>query len=546
MSVAATPDKGLPPGQAGLFTRQASGLVREIGVLAAVGISVGSVAIASIFPGFDAGLTSFGRADMYIPLIIGLVVWIVAMYAYRHLVDAIPRAGGEYVYVSRIISPVAGAVVGIFTAVVLTYGLAANIHIVAAFVPFMLTSLGAAFHSSAITNAANHVTSNLALLLISCGVMLAVGAVSIFSLRRIAQIVLVLILVQLLAFAVLMLMLADHSHSDFVAAFARYTHHPGAYQAMISAGKANGIAYGSGFAAMIGLLPLMILAYNGVLYSYYVGGELRRPGRTYLYASAIGLALLAVVWIGSWALMRHTVGLNFMQAQTNLAGANPTAYGKITDLNAGVTGMGYGIVLSGDPITKILFGLAIPFGATGVGLAFVAVVSRILMALSFDRMLPLGVAKVSERTHAPVVAIGIVVLASLGFCALLVYASLANLFALLSLFVVMILFAGGLAATFLAHRRPDLVTKPGQTDVPRRLGLPTSTWTGGLTVAFALFAAIEVIAHPTVYGKFSAEAIVTLAVVLLAGPVIYLIARTLGRQRNQIDLNLAMRELPPE
>ena len=35
-------------------------------------------------------------------------------------------------------------------------------------------------------------------------------------------------------------------------------------------------------------------------------------------------------------------------------------------------------------------------------------------------------------------------------------------------------------------------------------------------------------------------------VVLLAGPVIYAIARTVRRQRNSLDLGMAMRELPPE
>jgi hypothetical protein len=49
-----------------------------------------------------------------------------------------------------------------------------------------------------------------------------------------------------------------------------------------------------------------------------------------------------------------------------------------------------------------------------------------------------------------------------------------------------------------------------------------------------------------VYGKFSWESILTLVIVLGAGPVIYLIARTVRRQRNALDLNMAMRELPPE
>ncbi len=48
------------------------------------------------------------------------------------------------------------------------------------------------------------------------------------------------------------------------------------------------------------------------------------------------------------------------------------------------------------------------------------------------------------------------------------------------------------------------------------------------------------------WGHFNAQSITTLVVVLGAGPVIYLIARDLRRRRNQIDLNMAMRELPPE
>jgi APA family basic amino acid/polyamine antiporter len=390
------------------------------------------------------------------------------------------------------------------------------------------------------------VGTNLAVVLISCGVMLIVALASLFSLKRLAQIILGLILVQLLAFLVLGLLLADHSHQDFVAAFARYTHHPGAYQAMVSLGKSSGVLYGTAFAAMIAIIPFMVLNYNGVLYSYYVGGELRRPGRTYLYASAISIGLLVVVWVGVWALLRHTAGLHFMQAQANVGASNPAAYAKLTSLSSQAGGLGYGLVLSGDPISKILFGLAVPVAEIAVNLAFVAVTTRVLFALAFDRLLPVSVARVDERNHAPVVAIAIVIILGIGFCVLTTYANLSNIVALESLFFALILLAGGVAATFLAHRRPDLVMRPGQTELPRLLGLPRITWVGVLTTALALFTIIEVIIHSSVYGKFSAESVITLVVVLLAGPVIYLIASSVRRHRNQVDLALAMRELPPE
>jgi amino acid transporter len=546
MSIAADPRMGAAGSAEGLYTRKASGLVRELGIPAAVGISLASVAVVNTFINFNAGLTDFAKAEMYLPLLAGAFIWFVAMFAYRHLLEAIPRAGGEYVYLSRIVSPVAGSVAGIGIAVVFTYVLAANAHFAATFSPFMLTALGSAFSSSSISNAANDITTNLAVVLISCGVMVIVGLASFFSLKRLAQIILWLIAIQLIAFICLGFLLADHSHSDFVAAFGRYTQHPGAYQAMLAAGKSNGVVYGTALAAMIAIIPFMVLNYNGVLYSYYVGGELRRPGRTYLYASAISIGVLVIVWGGVWALLRHTAGLHFMQAQANLGAASPDAYAKITSLSSQAGGLGYGLVLSGDPITKILFGVAVPVAEIAVNLAFVAVTTRVLFALAFDRLLPIDVAKVSERNHAPVVAICIVVAVGIAFCILTTYANLTDIVALESLFFALILLAGGVAATFLPLRRPDLVKRAGQEDVARWLGFPVIAWIGAATTVLALFTVIEIVTHSSVYGKFSGKSIATLVVVLGAGPVIYAIASHIRRQNNQLDLSMAMRELPPE
>lgn len=532
--------------RAGLFTRQASGLVRELGVLAAIGIALASVALPDTFINFNAGLTSFAKEDYYVPLLAGAGIWFAAMFAYRHLVQAIPRAGGEYVFLSRAVSPMVGSLAGIGIAFVFTYVLATNAHFFAAYTPFMLSGLGDAFQSTGIANAANHVGSQGAIAAISIGVMLVVAAASILSLKRLAQVIIGFVILQLVAFLVLALLLADHSHADFVQAFARYSHHPGAYAGVIAAAKTSGITFGAAGGAMIAAIPFMVVNYNGVLYSYYVGGELRRPSRTYLYASAISIAVLVVAWGGVWILLRHTAGLNFMQAQANLGNSDPTAYAKYSNLASASGGLGYGLALAGDPISKILMATAVPLAAVAVNMAFLAVTTRVLFALAFDRLLPVGVARVSGRNHAPTTAIAIVLILSICFCLILAFVNIANIVALESLFFALILLAGGVAATFLAHTRPELVTRPGATDVDRVLGIPRVTWAGGLTTALALFTIIEVITHPNAYGKFSAESTTTLLIVLLAGPVIYLIARGIRRRQDSLDLDMAMRELPPE
>jgi amino acid transporter len=410
----------------------------------------------------------------------------------------------------------------------------------------MLSGLGAAFHSTAVTNAGNHLTSNIAIAWLSVAVMLIVAALSLFSVKIVARIIFWLIVLQVLAFIVLIGVLAANSHNDFTSALATYSNHPGAFQDIINTAKSNGVVFGTSIASAVAIIPFMVLNYNGVLYSYYVGGELRRPGRTYLYASAISIGVLVVLWIGVWALLRARVGLTFMQAQANLGLANPTAYGKITSLNSVAGGLGYGMVLSTDPITKILFATAVPLAEIAVNLAFLTVTTRVLFAQAFDRLLPVGVAKIGDRNHAPNVAIAIVLVIGIGFCFLTSLVNLGNIVALQSLFFALILLAGGIAATMLPMRRSDLIQTPGMPDEARRQWLRKVTAVGAATTVLALFTVYELIAHSSVYGKFSWESILTLIIVLGAGPVIYLIARSVRKQRDALDLSMAMRELPPE
>src|SRR6266705_4600573 len=386
----------------GLFTRQSSGLVRELGIPAATAISLAAVALCNTFINFTNGLVAFSQVDMVVPLLLGAAVWLVAMFAYKYLLEAIPRAGGEYVYLSRIISPAIGAMAGISICIAFTYILAANANFTATYIPLLLTALGAAFNSSSISDAAAQVSGQGAIAIVSVAMLLVVGACSFFSLRRLAQIIMALVIFQLLAFLVLGWILVTHSHQDFVNALASFSNHPNAYNDILAAAAKDQIPLGVSIGASLLAVPFMVLNYNGVLYAYYVGGELKRPGRTYLYASVISIALLVVVWTGVWLLMLNTVGLDFMQSQAKLGATDPTADGAVASLQSSAGGLGYGLILSGDPISKILIGIAVPSAELAVDLAFVAVVARLMFALAFDRMLPIGLAKISERNAVPV------------------------------------------------------------------------------------------------------------------------------------------------
>jgi hypothetical protein len=55
--------------------------------------------------------------------------------------------------------------------------------------------------------------------------------------------------VQVLAFVVLIGMLAFNSHADFTSALATYSNHPGAFQDIISAARSNGVVFGTSIAS---------------------------------------------------------------------------------------------------------------------------------------------------------------------------------------------------------------------------------------------------------------------------------------------------------
>jgi amino acid transporter len=251
-----------------------------------------------------------------------------------------------------------------------------------------------------------------------------------------------------------------------------------------------------------------------------------------------------VVWVGVWLLMLNTIGLDFMQSQAQVGGTS--AYGNITSLQANAGGLGYGLVLSGDPISKILIGLAVPAAELAVDLAFVAVVTRVIFALAFDRMLPIGLAKVSERNATPINAIILAVVVGIGFTILGSVLNIANISANLALFFALVLLAGSIAATALPYRRPELIYKPGTNDVERFAGIPTATIWGAISTLLALFTVGVIIAKPNVFGAFSIASVGSLVVIFISGPIIYTIARRMRLSSSSIDMRLAMRELPPE
>src|SRR4051794_2122099 len=101
---ASASDAGQP--RTGSFSRKATGLVRAASMK---DVFIFNINMQNVFIGviFSLLLTPplYPRANIYVATLIALVISLPISWVYAKLAAVYPRAGGDYVYVSRVLHP---------------------------------------------------------------------------------------------------------------------------------------------------------------------------------------------------------------------------------------------------------------------------------------------------------------------------------------------------------------------------------------------------------------------------------------------------------
>lgn len=533
-------------GTEGLFARQSSGLVREIGLRGAFGIAAGILVPMGMFVVYAIFLQLLPGVDFYIPLIAGFVLAMLLAVSYAQLVSAFPRSGGEYIWGSRVFTPLLGAMVGGAVLVALMLN-AANTVVQESqiFLPFFFSAIGDAFGSVGLGDFGGDIATKTPAFLTSVALILLYGWLASRPVENVTRYVFWTFLVGMLAWFTIVALIVFNSHSDFIAAFNDSSRNSNAYDQILSGATQSGFSPGIVGAAVVAAIPVGVLIYVGFSFNNYAGGELRRPGRTYLVATILAGVFGLALGLLSWAALRKTVGLDFMQSQAHLAVNEPDRYEEITSVAPLQGAMAYALALSGDPITKLLIGVGVPLAFFANGLAYMLLASRVVFALSFDRLLPTRMAEVREKTHSPVYAVGLVMVGVLAFSALGDYTSLLTLFRNLVLVVIVIFIIGSVAAALLPFRRRELYERSPKILRRRWFGVPAIIVIATLSAVGNAAAAFLIATKPEISGGYSWDSVLTLALVATVGLFAWVISRSYLRRRG-VDLDLAMRELPPE
>jgi len=170
--------------------------------------------------------------------------------------------------------------------------------------------------------------------------------------------------------------------------------------------------------------------------------------------------------------------------------------------------------------------------------------TRVIFAAAFDRVLPEWAAQVSPRSHVPTGALLLMVVPSIVVSALYAYYPGFAAYTLDATLVIAVTYLGSIvAATILPWRRPGLY-RASPVARYKVAGMPLLTVAGVVTIAFLVFNLWKWITDAT-YGVNNRQSAIYMLILYALALAIYLIARVV-RARQGIDLTRTHAEIPVE
>ena len=532
-----------------LFVRNSTGLVRSASAVdatifnAVISAPVGSTLAWSIF----FTLVAFPGADPVGVLIIAAIINIPVLIMFALLGASMPRVGGDYVWVSRILNPPLALISNLCMIMGGLLGAAyfAKFFSVFALGPALVAG-GSLAHNNTLISWGNSFQTNKAWILAGALVMVALqtyilirGTKSTFRWQNGA------FLIAMAGMVVAFIVLAFATKSGFQHNFntLNKSFGGGTTQNVIAAGGGTHAAPDLG--NMSATLPTLFSIQGFMMWNFwsvYMSGELKSASNRRRQLSVMFGALIwdvVLLILGAQALFR-IAGYNLVYALNLPSPAYKIPSGPFYQFLAA-------LVYNTPVLTALILGTFL-FWSLPSMIANTYMPIRSFFAWSFDRLMPEGLAKVNERTHSPVTAI---LTANVIIALVVIWSVYSHSFQLV---LGMIVLAGalaviivGAAAIALPKRRPDLYqASPANVNW---FGVPVLYVTGALSIiefviiigiAFK-YPALVMNGNPNNWWWIPAF----LAALIVLGLLLYYVPLYL-RKREGVNVGFVYKELPPE
>jgi amino acid transporter len=527
-----------------LFLRNATGLVRGwnvrdsliYAVLATNFVTLGLFEFTYAGPAFPTG-------QLLTSVVISAILVSFLVVAYTGLIVTIPRAGGDYVWQTRILGSGIGfvlAVTGWWFILWLWAPIYGNILAIQFFEPLWATlgsPSGAAWFGTS-----NGVFVVTLITIALAGVLVSIGMAGYARVQKWC------IYGGVFGFAVIAVLLLFNSHASFVSSFNFEAHKlfgvSGAYQATNAAAiKAGYHAPAMGFGPLgptMLLVPAMMFFilwpnWGATLYGEIRGAsDFKRVFRGMFFGLWITTALTVIFFL----LMAKTFGWDFYQ------NANAAFYNAKFPLPIWPYPFMFAGWLVHNTAFQVILILIMSLWFFGwVGTLFLSS-TRVIFAAAFDRVLPDRAAEVSEKRKVPVYSMVLMLLPAVALAALYSYNTTFHTYTLDATLVIAVTYLGScIAVVLLPWLKPDLWRASPASKV-KLFGVPVVPVAGVITIGLLVFCLYEWLSNAN-YFVNNKSSLVYMAAMYVLAIVLFVVARFV-RRRQGIDLGLINKEIPVE
>jgi APA family basic amino acid/polyamine antiporter len=528
-----------------LFLRKATGLVRGWSVRDSMIYATLSTNVITLGMVEWAYQSYFPKGQLLTSIVISGIWVSFLVIAYAGLVVTIPRAGGDYVWQSRILGSGIGFVLAA-TGWWFILWLWAPIYGAVLSEEFFQPILATLGHP---TQAAWFASHNGTFVVTLLTILIAGGLVSI-GMAGYAKVQKWCFYGGLLGVAIIVILLLVTSKSSFISSFNAATSRiwgmKDAYAATskdVAAGGYTAPTFGFGPLGPTMLLVPMMMFYllwpnwGTTLYGEIRGASDFRRVLTGMMAGLWTTVLLSVVFL---LLFAKTFGWAFYQ--------NVNAdWGYVLGKNA-LPIFPYPVLMASwiihNSVLQVVLLLLMSLWFFGwVGTLFLSS-TRVIFAAAFDRVLPDVAAQVSEKRRVPIASLFLMLLPAVGLGALYAYNTTFHSYTLDATLVIAVTYLGSaIAVVILPLRKPDLWAASPASKI-KLFGVPVVLVAGVVTIALLVFCLYEWLSNDN-YFVNSHDSLYYMAAMYVLALVIYIGARLI-RNRQGIDLGLINKEIPVE
>ncbi len=526
-----------------LFLRKATGLVRGWSVrdsliyacLSTNVVTLGLVEFAyqSAFPGGQL-LTAVLISGVWVSFLV---------IAYSGLVVTIPRAGGDYVWQSRILGSGVGfvlAATGWWFILWLWAPIYGSVLSEEFFQPLWATFNNASGATWFASSNGKFVVTLITVAL--AGVFVSLGMSGYAKVQKWC------FYGGLLGLAIIVVLLLIHGKQDFISAFNRESSKlfglkDGYAATMTAATKAGytppSFGVGGSFGQSMLLVPLLMFYLLWPNWGTTLYGEVRGASdfKRVFSGMFFGLWTTVLLSVVLLALFAKTFGFDFYQDANAqwLAGTGLPVFPYPAMLA--------GWLVNNQAFQVILILLMSLWFFAWVGTLFLSS-TRVIFAAAFDRILPDGAAAVSEKRRVPVWSLVLMLLPAVGLAALYSYNSTFASYTLDATLVIAVTYLGSsIAVVLLPFVKPDL-WRASPASRLKLFGVPVVPAAGVVTIALLGFNLYEWLTRDA-YFVNSKDSLIYMGAMYVLAIVIYVGARII-RNRQGIDLSLINKEIPVE